>query len=368
MKREEEHTHKQHRKKNEKLEKKLARKKNRQKDKEQQKEAKASETESAEAIIEQTKRTIIKKLMKHDPGCIEDLPTLFGLLDSGDEVNLTDMEDAYAKHKLYKLLKLFAVPRAPRSKYTFQGKAPTATHKGKGPAVTYQSQVRALIQELAQGGSAKPEKKHKRESTPEDGQEEPQQPSQETPAAAAIAGTQPGPNAHHANTTTNPNPNDEDEEKEKEKAGEGKPGELKGQVKKSHDFLAKTMQVLERSEPESSPLVGPAAPEAVSEAAPDAAAAAASEYEKRQEMLAEYNKIFRPKTLMEEHQEKMTKMKRSNLRQTQGERLKQFMSRPFDREKDLQITRVASKDVFQALYSNDTLASKFTSSHFLQNH
>ena len=76
------------------------------------------------------------------------------------------------------------------------------------------------------------------------------------------------------------------------------------------------------------------------------------------EFIEEYNRRFRPKTLMEEHQEKVQDRKRKDTR-SKKERLTDFMNRPFNRDEDLR-RGVDSKKVFKMLYHGpNSLGNRF---------
>ena len=82
-------------------------------------------------------------------------------------------------------------------------------------------------------------------------------------------------------------------------------------------------------------------------------------------LLEQYNSIFRPKSLLEEHQEKMKKGKKPETIVSKSNKLNEFMTRPFNRDTDLEITRIQSKEAFKNIRNNGTLDSKFSSVHFL---
>lgn len=82
---------------------------------------------------------------------------------------------------------------------------------------------------------------------------------------------------------------------------------------------------------------------------------------KKRMLLEQYNSIFRPKTLLEEHQARMNKAKKPEITTNKADRLNEFMERPFNRDKDLDVTRVMSKAAFKSMRDGGTLESKFAS-------
>jgi hypothetical protein len=109
--------HKNHRKKKDKHVQKLQYKKNKKKIKAELKEQKkrAAEKElknSPECTIER----IIKKLLKYNSDTEAELEEVFRMIDNGDEIDISELDDKYIKHKMNKLFKLLKIPRASRTK------------------------------------------------------------------------------------------------------------------------------------------------------------------------------------------------------------------------------------------------------------
>ena len=64
-----------------------------------------------------------------------------------------------------------------------------------------------------------------------------------------------------------------------------------------------------------------------------------------QDYMTEYNSHFRQKTLLEEHQDK-ARNKKGKDKRPHDQKLKDFMSRPFDREKDINYSGIDSQKAF----------------------
>ena len=114
-----EKSHKQHRAKKDKLAKKLQYKKHKQSVRNKSQADKNAQKETHDEAIGRNIHIIIKKLLKYNAASEKELPSLFETLDKGNEIDIFNIEDEYVKRKLYKLFRLFGVPRT-RAKYTFK--------------------------------------------------------------------------------------------------------------------------------------------------------------------------------------------------------------------------------------------------------
>eukprot|EP01016_Furgasonia_blochmanni_P024993 TRINITY_DN2698_c0_g1_i4.p1 TRINITY_DN2698_c0_g1~~TRINITY_DN2698_c0_g1_i4.p1 ORF type:complete len:433 (-),score=103.26 TRINITY_DN2698_c0_g1_i4:147-1445(-) len=82
------------------------------------------------------------------------------------------------------------------------------------------------------------------------------------------------------------------------------------------------------------------------------------ELEQIRQFNEEYNKKYRPRSLMEEHRERLAEKKKNKGKGTEERR-------PFDREVDLAIQRVDSKRVFQMINNSDnSLSKRFSGGNF----
>lgn len=68
--------------------------------------------------------------------------------------------------------------------------------------------------------------------------------------------------------------------------------------------------------------------------------------------MAEYNSHFRQRSLLEEHQSK-AKDRRSKDHRSHKEKVKDMMSRPFDRERDLHRAGIDSQKAFAVINKNN---------------
>jgi len=340
MKREEpEKSHKQHRHKKDKVEKKLNYKKHKNREKEKRKAEKDSKKETPEEAIQRNIHIIVKKLLKYDKSSEQNLPELLGSIDKGNEIDIGKMDDEYARHKLYKLFKLLGIQQN-RAKYAFK-LLKTSSTAPKWKNKTFKEKIIEIISEAKKEieESKKSEKAEKDENSDLEKDESDSEKSEKSES--------------------------EKSESEKSEKNEGIVGPTIPEVPqkkkitekeepKGQSFLQNTMKVIEGTT-ENDDFVGPMAPDEIQDA----------KYAKKKELLAEYNKIFRPKTLLEEHQEKLGKMKQSDLLKSKVDRIREVMEKPFDREKDLEIETIHSKDAFKALQGGGSLQNKFGSSHFL---
>ncbi len=347
--------HKEHRKRRDKVDKKMQYKKNKKKVRAEQQSEKDAQHESSEELIDRTIRTIIKKLLKYEKSSETEIPGLFEVLDKGNEVSIADMEDPYVKHKLYKMFKLMGIPHSARAKYAFRvvktastaprWKSHTLKERIVGMVRDCKEEAKRQAEEKAKKGAEKPGSKSDSDSDSEDESEKKsgkEESDHEPETAHKQAKTEEEPAAKpqpEVPAVAAPKPAKEEEKKKDEHAGK--------------DFLASTMKVLQKDDEEDE-MVGPAAP-----------VDAETRRERKMELLAEYNKIFRPKTLLEEHQERMGKMSRHEVSRTKVEKLNDFMYRPFDRKKDIEESRIGSKDAFNVVNGPRNLENKFTSAHFL---
>eukprot|EP00826_Nyctotherus_ovalis_P008625 TRINITY_DN1223_c0_g2_i1.p1 TRINITY_DN1223_c0_g2~~TRINITY_DN1223_c0_g2_i1.p1 ORF type:complete len:261 (+),score=69.32 TRINITY_DN1223_c0_g2_i1:100-882(+) len=226
-------------------------------------------------------RAIVKKLIKHDASSETELPELFDTLDNGGDVDISELEDEYVKHKLYKLFKLFEVPHR-TAKYVFKLE--------KKSSHSLKSRIESIIKRYMK-------KYHDKADNGKDRRE----PSKK----------------------------------------------FKEQASEEAEQNAASAEVNEG-------FVGPLTPSELNEL----------RNKQKKILLEQYNSIFRPRSLLEEHQAKM-KGKRQEHTMKKGERLKEFMARPFNRDTDLDVTRVGSKQAFKSMRDGGTLDSKFASSHFL---
>lgn len=337
MKREEEteKSHKQHRQKKDKLEKKLQFKKHKKKEKDKRKQEKDNEKDDSGEIIEKTIYTVTKKLIKFDQSTANELPNLFGELDEGNEMNIADIENDYVKHKLYKLLKLMGVPHYPKAKFTFKKDKLDKTVRPKDKPQPLKEKILAIIKKCQEELKNKAENKESSSESEEqkgDHQEEQkkgQKIEEENPKC--------------------PNPTQEEPIDSKPAMEKKK----KQEENKGANFLKSTLNAIEDAEKEKA--VGPEVPISVE----------LDQYTDKKELLEQYNKIFRPKSLLQEHQEKMGKKAKMEVPRNKAEKLKEFMARPFDRKKDLEISRVESKEAFKIVHGTENLSSKFSSKHFL---
>ena len=119
-------SNKQHHQKKEKLRKKMEHKKDRKKSKGvrnvEKKKAKYIRhlEREGKTEIDIIMERIIKKLLKYNEETKTDIPGLFEMLDEECEIDISELEDEYIKHKLYKLLKLLRVNNNTKNKMVFK--------------------------------------------------------------------------------------------------------------------------------------------------------------------------------------------------------------------------------------------------------